>query len=97
MRLLVSVMLEKREGACVLFVQKTPDMFTNLPSARKTLLETKGVLFNIFGQAGKDFLLTWAESVKSRAEHRGSTRKLSLRKWFCRKLEIESKTRNGRK
>ena len=38
-RLLVSVTLEKREGACALFVQKTPDMFTNLPSARKTLLE----------------------------------------------------------
>ena len=37
-RLLVSVTLEKREGACALFVQKTPDMFTNLPSARKTLL-----------------------------------------------------------
>ena len=36
-RLLVSVTLEKREGACALFVQKTPDMFTNLPSARKTL------------------------------------------------------------
>ena len=35
--LLVSVTLEKREGACALFVQKTPDMFTNLPSARKTL------------------------------------------------------------
>ena len=28
-----------KEGACALFVQKTPDMFTNLPSARKTLLE----------------------------------------------------------
>ena len=27
-RLLVSVTLEKREGACALFVQKTPDMFT---------------------------------------------------------------------
>ena len=38
-RLLVSVTLEKREGACALFVQKTPDMFTNLPSARKTLLD----------------------------------------------------------
>ena len=38
-RLLVSVTLGKREGACALFVQKTPDMFTNLPSARKTLLE----------------------------------------------------------
>ena len=38
-RLLVSVTLEKREGACALFVQKTPDMFTNLPSARKTLLK----------------------------------------------------------
>ena len=25
MRLLVSVMLEKRDGACALFVQKTPD------------------------------------------------------------------------
>ena len=37
-RLLVSVTLEKREGACALFVQKTPDMFTNLQSARKTLL-----------------------------------------------------------
>ena len=39
-RLLVSVTLEKREGACALFVPKTPDMhmFTNLPSARKTLL-----------------------------------------------------------
>ena len=37
-RLLVSVTLEKREGACALFVQKNPDMFTNLPSARKTLL-----------------------------------------------------------
>ena len=36
-RLLVRVTLEKREGACALFVQKTPDMFTNLPSARKTL------------------------------------------------------------
>ena len=40
-RLLVSVTLEKREGACALFVQKTPDMFTNLPSARKTLLVQK--------------------------------------------------------
>ena len=40
-RLLVSVTLEKREGACALFVQKTPDMFTNLPSARKTLLFKK--------------------------------------------------------
>ena len=39
-RLLVSVTLEKREGTCALFVQKTPDMFTNLPSARKTLLES---------------------------------------------------------
>ena len=38
-RLLVSVTLEKREGACALFVQKIPDMFTNLPSARKTLLD----------------------------------------------------------
>ena len=37
-RLLVSVTLEKREGACALFVQKTPDMFTNLPSARKPYL-----------------------------------------------------------
>ena len=37
-RLLVSVTLEKREGACALFVLKTPDMFTNLRSARKTLL-----------------------------------------------------------
>ena len=45
-RLLVSVTLEKREGACALFVQKTPDMFTNLPSARKTLL-------------GSLFWLTW--------------------------------------
>ena len=40
-RLLVSVTLEKREGACALFVQKTPDMFTNLPSARKTLLKLR--------------------------------------------------------
>ena len=39
-RLLVSVTLEKREGACAFFVLKTPDMFTNLPSARKTLLDT---------------------------------------------------------
>ena len=38
-RLLVSVTLEKREGACALFVQKTSNMLTNLPSARKTLLE----------------------------------------------------------
>ena len=44
-RLLVSVTLEKREGACALFVQKTPDMFTNLPSARKTLL--KGWAYNL--------------------------------------------------
>ena len=36
-RLLVT--LEKREGACALFVQKSPDMFTNLPSARKILLD----------------------------------------------------------
>ena len=41
-RLLVSVTLEKREGACALFVQKTPDMFTNLPSARKTLIDHFG-------------------------------------------------------
>ena len=49
-RLLVSVTLEKREGACALFVQKTPDMhmFTNLPSARKTL----SVLFFKSMQAG---------------------------------------------
>ena len=44
-RLLVSVTLEKREGACALFVQKTPDMFTNLPSARKTLLDPSFILF----------------------------------------------------
>ena len=29
-RLLVSVTLEKREGACALFVQKTPEKFTSL-------------------------------------------------------------------
>ena len=33
-----SLFSEKREGACALFVQNTPDMFNNLPSARKTLL-----------------------------------------------------------
>ena len=43
-RLLVSVTLEKREGDCALFVQKTPDMLTNLPSARKTLLDNLPVL-----------------------------------------------------
>ena len=37
--LLVSVTLEKRERICAMFVQKTPDMFTNLPTARKTLLK----------------------------------------------------------
>ena len=51
-RLLVSVTLEKREGACALFVQKTPDMFTNLPSARKTLLDIYD-MYTIFEVAGK--------------------------------------------
>ena len=61
-RLLVSVTLEKREGACALFVQKTPDMFTNLPSACKTLL--------VFFQ--KEFLKTKGEREKKgvRAEKR---------------------------
>ena len=31
------VTLEKREGACALFVRKNSDVFTNLPSVRKSL------------------------------------------------------------
>ena len=36
----------------------------------------KGILFNVGGQAGKDCLLTWAESVKV-ADHQDRARKLA--------------------
>ena len=40
---------------------------------------TKGILFNVGGQTGKDSLLTWADGVKV-ADRRDQTRNLSLRK-----------------
>ena len=67
MRLLVSVTLEKREGACALFVQKTPDMFTNLPSARKTLLDPSFILFYFFVTQVRQVKVVFLRTLRSAA------------------------------
>ena len=79
--------VRKREGACAFFTQKAPDMFTNLPSTRKTLLKKKRSPHKKFKKCSCrtecllksyrnivhwSYLWSWLECQRAPLEHRPS-------------------------